>query len=628
MADFLAYDRAFDRFGIRYEWEPGAKDRGHGDMSGQAYIVEHHTAGGSDAGDIRIVRDGRAGLPGPLSQLVLKRDGSVRIIAVGVCYHAPSNIWFRGVGPGNGNWWSIGIEGVSNGYNDWTPAQRDAYPRVVAALLVDLGLPRDAHKFHRDLQPGEKIDPGGFDNAWFQRMVDAAIDGGTVKTAIAHHRDTQPELGTKVHAEEEIPTLDGIGRFTEYEHGYIYWHPNTGAHHLWKLGTWGKFAETGWEAGPLGYPVADPIKLTGGSAQAFQHGSVYRKDGQPGFILWGAIGDRWAETGWNDGPLGWPMSDEITGAGGIMQSFEHGAIFYKDGIGAREVTNAHVTEEYRRLGGPEGILGFPTGLAVVSQDRRGCIQSFEHGAIYALNGRPTDDGNAVSGVIFTVYGQLGYENGRLGFPVRDVYTLDGRERCDFEGGSIEVDPDGTVYMVMSGKRIEVPLIGEPVTPPAPYRPTSEEQRATPADGMRGGISHFATPGDPSTRGRNMGISGEPADNPRDPWYAAMRFGYTQVQPNPQNPDWVKPVPGTSDLTLKAYLKDRRLKVTATRTGKAVVVRPADWGPGAWARPGGPKYRVIDVSPTAVDALGIDTDDEVTVEWVSPDTPLGPVKGTP
>ena len=164
----------------------------------------------------------------------------------------------------------------------------------------------------------------------------------------------------------------------------------------------------------------------------------------------------------------------------------------------------------------------------------------------------------------------------------------------------------------------------PVTPQG-YQPTAQEVRLTPADGMRGGISHFANPDDASTRGRKMGISGEPADAPWDQWYCAMRFGYCQVQVDPKNEWWVKPVPGTSDLGLKDYLKGRKLKVTNPANGKSVVVRPADWGPGAWAKPGGPKYRVIDVSETAVNALGAQTDTPVVVEWVEQNTPVGPVR---
>lgn len=176
MADYLGYERAFKRANIPYSIEPGAFERGHGDLNGVRFIVIHHTAGGEDDADIRVVRDGRSDLKGPLSQLMLLRDGSVRIIAVGVCWQAYGTVPFKGVAPGNGNYWSIGIEGVSNGYNDWTPAQRANYPKIVAALLVDLGLPSDAWIFHRDYQPGEKIDPAGFTADWFSQQVNKWYD--------------------------------------------------------------------------------------------------------------------------------------------------------------------------------------------------------------------------------------------------------------------------------------------------------------------------------------------------------------------------------------------------------------------------------------------------------------------
>lgn len=613
MADWLGYENAFRRFGIPYDVEPGAYERGHGDMRGFRYVAEHHTAGGNDAGDIRVVRDGRSDLPGPLSQIVLQRNGKPRIIAVGVCYHAPSKVNFMGVGAGQGNWWSIGIEGVSNGRNDWTPEQREMYPRVVAALLVEAGLPLNARRFHRDLQPGEKVDPVGFDNAWFQRMVESAATGGNLKTAIQQKREENPWLGAKTIPEEERPTADGVGRWAGYEFGHIYWHPNLGARVV-RGEIFEKYTEVDWERGVLGYPIADTISITGGYAQAFQNGSIYRKSGQPGFVLGGKIGDRWAQLNWETGPLGYPVSDERDFFGGRVQDYEGGTIFWHPNLGdAKEISNPHVREEYARVG--HEVLGFPTGVAILGADRRGIVQNFEYGAVYAINGRPTNDGNAITGSIFELYGKLGWESGRLGWPVTDVYVNGGDLRADFEGGSIEYDSDTGVYtMVLSGKRIEVPLADAPTQR---YVPELREVKLTPVDGMTGGISHFATPGDASTRGRNMGISGEPADSPWDVWYCAMRFNYVRVQPNPDNPNWVKPVPGTSDLSLKEWLKGRKIMVTNEKNGRKIVVRPADWGPGV------PK-RVVDVSPTAMDVLGAHTDDPVRCEWVDPQTPLGPV----
>lgn len=459
MSDYLGYEKAFKNAGIKYQIEPGAYDRGHGDMSGFKFIVVHHTAGGQDAGDIRIVRDGRSDLPGPLSQLVLKRDGSVQIIAVGISWHAPGSINYRGVTRGNGNWWSVGIEGVSNGYNDWTDAQRVAYPKVVAAILKEAGLPADAWIFHRDYQPGEKIDPGGFEKAWFDRMVRAAYDNVKAESAIQAKYRENSWLGKKVTVTDELPCADGTGKFAEYEQGWIYWHPNFGAKTINK-NIFPRFEANNWEIGFLGYPVADAVKITGGEAQAFQGGSIYYNDVEKqSYFVNGLVGSRWAELNWEKGVLGFPQTDELTAPDGIgkLQRFEKGHIYYTPKTGAKEILNGPVWDEFARLG-YETKLGYPTGIAVATQDRRGVVQSFEKAAIYMLNGR--NDAHALTGEILRAYGDLGYENGRLGMPIIDVYNKDGKDRADFEAGSIEHDlKTNDIYMVLSGKRVDIKKAG-------------------------------------------------------------------------------------------------------------------------------------------------------------------------
>lgn len=161
-----------------------------------------------------------------------------------------------------------------------------------------------------------------------------------------------------------------------------------------------------------------------------------------------------------------------------------------------------------------------------------------------------------------------------------------------------------------------PLV-EP-TKPVGYQPTADELQLTSTTKMTGGISHFATPGDASTRGRNMGVSGEPADRPNDIFYCAMRWGYVAWHPTTFKPNGN--IPGMSDtekFRLKKYLAGRKIKVTVLSTGKSCVLRCADAGPSIGKR-------IIDVSPSVLhDILNASTDDQVFVEWVSPDSKLGP-----
>jgi N-acetylmuramoyl-L-alanine amidase len=63
-----------------------------------------------------------------------------------------------------------------------------------------------------------------------------------------------------------------------------------------------------------------------------------------------------------------------------------------------------------------------------------------------------------------------------------------------------------------------------------------------------------------------------------------------------------------DVTSKEDLLDIRCRVTAPKTGKSFIARPADWGPHHSTE------RIADISPGLMGELGIETDDEVVVEF--------------
>ncbi len=156
--------------------------------------------------------------------------------------------------------------------------------------------------------------------------------GQALPTAIDQAAAAAPWLGAR-RTLGELMTPDGAGRFAEFQHGHVYWHPVTGAHAI-PAAIMAKYAQLGWEAGPLGYPVAahaelaDPRGSGPGLAQAFQGGAIYRRAGADGCWVHGAIGKRWAATGFENGPLGWPAGDEQAHADGAYQDFEFGRIFW------------------------------------------------------------------------------------------------------------------------------------------------------------------------------------------------------------------------------------------------------------------------------------------------------------
>lgn len=59
---------------------------------------------------------------------------------------------------------------------------------------------------------------------------------------------------------DETTTPDGIGRFNHFERGSIYWTPRTGPMVV-RGAVRDRWATSGWERGPLGYPVRDQHRM-------------------------------------------------------------------------------------------------------------------------------------------------------------------------------------------------------------------------------------------------------------------------------------------------------------------------------------------------------------------------------
>jgi hypothetical protein len=144
----------------------GWKTRGHGVMSSVKGILAHHTAGAAtgDYPSLGVVRDGRADLPGPLSQLGLGRSGTWYVIAAGRCYHAGSTIDDSIFGNSN----AIGIEAegtgipsTNTGHAYWPDVQYQSYIQGVKALQAAYGIPTSRVLGHKEaaVPLGRKPDP-------------------------------------------------------------------------------------------------------------------------------------------------------------------------------------------------------------------------------------------------------------------------------------------------------------------------------------------------------------------------------------------------------------------------------------------------------------------------------------
>lgn len=79
---------------------------------------------------------------------------------------------------------------------------------------------------------------------------------------------------------DESGTPDGVGRYNHFQGGSIYWTPGTGAHEVHGAirGLW---SNMGWERSFLGYPTSDELSTEDGTGRysEFQHGSIYWSPG-------------------------------------------------------------------------------------------------------------------------------------------------------------------------------------------------------------------------------------------------------------------------------------------------------------------------------------------------------------
>lgn len=182
----------------------------------------------------------------------------------------------------------------------------------------------------------------------------------------------------------ELTNPDGIGKRSTFQNGPIYWHPDAGAHPVVNhfFAAWQR---NGLEAGVLGYPTSDELVNPDniGRRQYFQGGTIYWKLNDAYFVG-GAIRDKWGETGWETGYLGYPTSDETIAPDGVgrFNSFEHGMIYWSPSTGAHPVSGGILTK-WAMTNYEAGPYGYP----VSDQRQRG--QAFDQDFQFGTIGWPT-----------------------------------------------------------------------------------------------------------------------------------------------------------------------------------------------------------------------------------------------
>jgi uncharacterized protein with LGFP repeats len=160
---------------------------------------------------------------------------------------------------------------------------------------------------------------------------------------------------------DNLPTGDGAGRFNHFQGGTIIWHPALGAQDVRGL-IRDRWAAIGWERSPIGYPTTGEGVTSDGAGRFnhFQGGTVVWTPALGAQDVRGRIRDRWAAIGWEKSPIGYPITGEgVTGdRAGRFNHFQGGTIVWTPSIGARDVRGA-IRDRWAATGWERGPLGYP-----------------------------------------------------------------------------------------------------------------------------------------------------------------------------------------------------------------------------------------------------------------------------
>ena len=218
---------------------------------------------------------------------------------------------------------------------------------------------------------------------------------------------------------------EGTYSYLKCELGRVYWTKKSGAHSI--CGSFfKKWCDLGMDSSELGLPVGDETSSSSngsGSAQDFQNGSLHWTN-EYGFVSVrsGAIRSEYVRRGWQAGPLGWPVAEaEALPGGGSQQRFQNGTIVTSS-KGTFEM-DGEMLDLWTSLGGVDG-LGYPlSNAAWFPQNGGGYSTDFERGSIAW-----TSSHHAVSvrsGAIRSEYVRRGWQAGPLGWPVAEAEALPG-----------------------------------------------------------------------------------------------------------------------------------------------------------------------------------------------------------
>jgi len=240
-----------------------------------------------------------------------------------------------------------------------------------------------------------------------------------------------PPLGSPVGA-ETAPTSSGL--LQRFAGGSIYWSAGPGAHEVHGA-IRDRYQSVGGPAA-LGYPLTDETTAADGAGRYndFQGASVYWSPASGAYEVHGAIRDDWSAHAAQAGYLGYPVTNEIATPFvlGRYNHFQGGSVYWSPASGAHEVHGA-IRDRWASLGWENGLLGFPVTDENSTPAGFGRYNHFQNGSVYWS---PASGSHEVHGAIRDRWASLGWENGFLGFPVSDEFGVPAGRQSNFQNGAL------------------------------------------------------------------------------------------------------------------------------------------------------------------------------------------------
>ncbi|KRE80254.1 choice-of-anchor D domain-containing protein [Arthrobacter sp. Soil763] len=240
------------------------------------------------------------------------------------------------------------------------------------------------------------------------------------------------------------------GKCQDYARGVICWSPATGAHVVTGA-IYDRYKALGGAAGVLRFPTTDE-KVTPDKVGRYNHfsgggasgGSIYWSPNTGAHAVMGAIRSRWAALGWEQSRLGYPVTDELAtpdkvgrynhfaGGGGSGSS-----IYWSPKTGAHAVMGG-IRSKWAAQGWERGKLGYPVTDEMVTPDKVGRYNHFAGGGGggSSIYWSPATGAHSVMGAIRSRWAALGWERGRLGYPVSDEYWVSVGRASNFQRGKL------------------------------------------------------------------------------------------------------------------------------------------------------------------------------------------------